>query len=315
MAATDYAGKLSNPNHYSPWDGHERAGDYTELQVGPAASQEHVFPVVGNSEYQWTEWFAGWQADPIKMQDRDYNIPLQEIAAFLDGDSKPALHPSMINDIDQFLANVSNIVPQAHEILHVGQPWGALHEKLTGKRLARGLYFNITKTPETKPWLELLDADGKTPGTFSKETLGLTPRSFQVDALWMAKITESANAHGWTWLHHLHAGTIELEIGNVGAARKHFEDSLNLKVTPHAARNLAIFVPTPVNGSRLCVCVCVCVSCKISGAGERVSCGALLRDRLECVEANRWQCRRSQIPARGRSREGVLCVADFGCKG
>lgn len=50
MAATDYAGPMSNPMHYSPFDGHERTGDYTELQVGPAASQEHIFPVVANSE-------------------------------------------------------------------------------------------------------------------------------------------------------------------------------------------------------------------------------------------------------------------------
>jgi hypothetical protein len=49
------------------------------------------------------------------------------------------------------------------------------HEKLTGKRLARGLHFNVSMTPETQPWLELLDN-----GTFSKDTLAQTPRSFQV---------------------------------------------------------------------------------------------------------------------------------------
>ena len=112
MAATDYAGNLSDPSHYNPFDGHARYGDYTELQVGPAASQEHVFPVVANSEYQWTEWFAGWMADPAKMQDRDYYVPMQEIAHYLDGDSKPALAPSMIDDIDAFLSNVSNIKPK-----------------------------------------------------------------------------------------------------------------------------------------------------------------------------------------------------------
>jgi hypothetical protein len=126
MAATDYDGKLSDPSHYSPWDGHERYGDYTELQVGPAASQEHVFPVVANSEYSWTEWFASWMADEEKMQHRDYNVPLQEIAEFLDGESKPALHPDMIADIDEFLSNISNIKPETHEIIHAGQPWGGL---------------------------------------------------------------------------------------------------------------------------------------------------------------------------------------------
>ena len=61
----------------------ERAGDYTELQVGPAASQEHVFPVVAESEYQWTEWFAAWMADPKTMQDADYNVAMQAVATYL----------------------------------------------------------------------------------------------------------------------------------------------------------------------------------------------------------------------------------------
>jgi hypothetical protein len=39
---------------------------YTELQVGPAASQMHTFPIGPStadtlSEYQWTEWFKAWQ--------------------------------------------------------------------------------------------------------------------------------------------------------------------------------------------------------------------------------------------------------------
>lgn len=52
-------------------------------------------------------------------------------------------------------------------------------------------------------------------GKFSEETLQLTPQSFQVDALWMKKLHDSANEHGWTWLHHLYIGTIELEIGEM----------------------------------------------------------------------------------------------------
>ena len=62
MGAADYNG--SQADHaggaYNPDDGHARIGDYCEAQIGPAASQEHVFPVVANSSYQWTEFYAGW---------------------------------------------------------------------------------------------------------------------------------------------------------------------------------------------------------------------------------------------------------------
>ena len=92
---------------------------------------------------------------------------------------------------------------------------------LTGKRLARGLHFNVSNTPETQPWLELLND-----GTFSPETLKRTPVSFQVDALWVAKLKDSAGKHGWTWLHHLFVGTAELEIGNAAAATDHFTKSM-----------------------------------------------------------------------------------------
>ena len=57
---------------------------------------------------------------------------------------------------------------------------------------------------------QLLDS-----GKFSEETLQLTPQSFQVDELWMKKLHDSASVHGWTWLHHLYVGTIELEIGKI----------------------------------------------------------------------------------------------------
>lgn len=129
------------------------------------------------------------------------------------------------------------IYHEAEEILHVGQPWGGLHERLTGRQLARGLHFNVSTTPETQPWLELLDA-----GTFSAETLKRTPTSFQVDALWISKLKESAVKHGWTWLHHVFVGTAELEIGNTADAMDHFTKSMAMQPSVHAARGLAVFV-------------------------------------------------------------------------
>ena len=96
-----------------------------------------------------------------------------------DSDSQPALKPSMIDDIDKFLANVSDTMPTPDQILHVGQPWGALHEKLTGSKLAKGLYFNVSKTGEAAPWLELIQ-DGK----FSAQTLKLTRESLSSLRVW-----------------------------------------------------------------------------------------------------------------------------------
>ena len=69
-----------NADAYDPWcAAYEHKGRYTELQVGPARTQMHTFPVGGQTSYEWTEWFKGWQADATKMQDQDYSTPVREV--------------------------------------------------------------------------------------------------------------------------------------------------------------------------------------------------------------------------------------------
>lgn len=104
--------------------------------------------------------------------------------------------------------------------------------------LAPGLLFNATATKAAIPWIELL-----TVGTFTEKTLSAIPESFQVSALWIAKLEHSAKTHGWTWLHHLYIGTALLEQGQQQVSAGHFEASLALKPNVHAARALAVSAP------------------------------------------------------------------------
>jgi hypothetical protein len=85
-------------------------GDYTELQIGPAATQEHIFPgeeafpckiptvniymtyltgkrswvVLASSEYQWTEFYSAFKGDLKLMQNIDYRKPLEQVNKWLD---------------------------------------------------------------------------------------------------------------------------------------------------------------------------------------------------------------------------------------
>ena len=115
----------------------------------------------------------------------------------------------MIDDIDKFLANVSDTMPTADQILHVGQPWGALHEKLTGSKLAKGLYFNVSKTGEAAPWLELIE-DGK----FSAQTLKLTRKDpFISEGLARRLLVDTPAGHGvWSFLIFSHAPSFQTSI-------------------------------------------------------------------------------------------------------
>ena len=61
-------------------------------------------------------------------------------------------------------------------MLYQGAPWGALYERITGKQLAPGLYFNLTDDVRgVRPWLELFETGG-----FSEESLDSVPTNFEV---------------------------------------------------------------------------------------------------------------------------------------
>ena len=249
LSGSDYtnakcAANQSVAAHYDAWCSHyEHQGLYTELQVGPAASQLHTFPINGSragepvSEYQWTEWFKAWQADPAQMQHPDYRVPVAAVDAFVA--SAGGMPQAEIEGTDAFLERMSSVPPLPEHVLTTGSPWGALREEADGgTHLARGCRFNLTVSPETRPWIELLRT-----GTFSAATLALTPVSFQTDDGWMARLEAGLAAGHETWLHYLHLGTCHLERGEVAPARAALAKSMQLQPSVHAARNLATAAP------------------------------------------------------------------------
>ena len=69
---------------YDPWCKdmvHE--GAYTELQVGPARTQMHTFPLPAGGSLEWTEWFKGKPLDAAKMQSEDYSVPQQIVGDWI----------------------------------------------------------------------------------------------------------------------------------------------------------------------------------------------------------------------------------------
>jgi len=114
-----------------------------------------------------------------------------------------------------------------------------------GKKLAPGLTFTLPEKGtalyfEAQPWLELLQS-----GTFSKETLGQMPTSYQTTDPWYEMLKKSAegpdkDSSGMTWLHALLLGINSAERGEIDEPRKYFEISLSLKPNPVAARCLAV---------------------------------------------------------------------------
>lgn len=246
LSASDYQNPNCNTTHYDPWcvERGPHLGDYIEAQIGPAASQSHVFPLLAQSSYEWTEFYTGWQANKQTMQDIDYSIPLREVQAFIDG--TPSLSTTNLSDMQSFLKHWSSVSPRATQIVHTGKPWGGLQELLTGRKLAPGLIFSVPKRPtdpgfdEARPWWELASATG----TFSPSTLVSTPLSYQTRPEWEVALRKSGDAHGYTWLHHLHLGVILIDRGSITAGELELNESMALQPNVVAARNLALLAPS-----------------------------------------------------------------------
>ena len=244
LSSSDYQNPKCDKEHYDPWclDRGPHLGDYIEAQIGPAASQSHVFPIVSESEYEWTEFYAGFKADRQKMQALDYSVPLREVQAYLD--RAPGLSAADIADMQRFLKRQASIPPKASEIVHRGKPWGGLQERLTGKKLARGAPFGVPEAgeegfEEARPWAELV-----TQGTFSADSLAATPISYQVRPEWQTALRKSAESHGYTWLHRLHLGVLLVDQGMISAGERELNASMALKPNAVAARNLALLAPS-----------------------------------------------------------------------
>ena len=216
--------------------GQYRAGDYTELQVGPAPTQMQTFSMPKHSKLEWTEWFHGFHVNKEVLHNPHYEQAIDHITQAIQQD----MPKEKVAQMDTFFKKYANQIP--HEILSTGQPWGALEEKRRGGNpLAPGLTFTLpskddNKYVEIQPWIELLEN-----GTFSESTLStITPLSYQTTDVWRDLVQKSAETFGMTWLHALHLGINAAERGDVSAPRDFFNTSLQLKPTVIAARCLAV---------------------------------------------------------------------------
>lgn len=92
--------------------------DYTELQVGPAPTQMHTFPIAANSTYQWSEWFKGFRADATRVHSSNYSDALNEVNTWMA--SERGLDQEKFKETDAWLASLSQRSPMPGDILYQG---------------------------------------------------------------------------------------------------------------------------------------------------------------------------------------------------
>eukprot|EP00940_MAST-03C_sp_MAST-3C-sp2_P003040 g3040.t1 len=233
LSASDYENEECDSDVYDPYcPAYVHEGRYTELQVGPAATQMHVFPVPAHGHVEWTEWFKAFQGNVTRLHSTHYEDALDEVREYIDSDD--GVSSDRIQEVDTFFEMIADRAPS--EVLTPGMPWGGLAEMQRGKNFSACCPFtHVPYDKDTMHWIDLIRLDGN----FSKNSLNATPITFEVGVEWMSLLKD-----GETWLHHLFRGTQALEVGDAPRARTEFEASVELRPNPHAFRNMAVMSPT-----------------------------------------------------------------------
>lgn len=204
-------------------------GDYIEIQGGVTPTQLQTRPLAAGASIAWTECISPLAMDAKVAHDPSFAVACEAAGKLVD----QRIRRSTLEEIDAFLSTQADA--PVERLLHRGSGWGALYEKRIGRKVSPGLLFEEIVGDEERPWSELLAR-----GAFSPETLSAPPSSYNVSAGWTEVLQASAEAHGATWLHHLHLGVAELERGDFQKARERFEASLALKDSAIARRCLAL---------------------------------------------------------------------------
>ena len=226
-------------------------GCFFEPQVGVGPTQARGFVLPPGT----MEWTHTWRTlSSIKgpalerLYSTDYNAALDTVATWRE--SKAGVPSHIAEEMEKFFAEEASLLPVTKlDVIHGGQPFGALHALVNPKehKTPPSMYFDVEGSTglngqqakggaEVRPWLELLQD-----GTFSAETLSpnYVPLSYQTSKHWEAALAASAEKHGATHYHLFHMAVIAAERLDVPRAMELLEGSIKLQPTAIAYRCLA----------------------------------------------------------------------------
>jgi len=206
---------------------------YLEIQAGLAPTQQHTVPMPAGDQWHWTQAFGYLEADPSKVHGSDWTTAWQTAEAAL----RQQLTPAMLARVQARCAALSESVPT--RILNYGSGWGALELR---RRAASGepgfpsafSFSDSTLGSPQQRWLGLLET-----GTFPEQDPSLTPGDWMIQSEWQNLLEASLNAPGNRhWLTLLQLGVMKIEHGDEAGAIADWEESIRLRPSAWAWRNL-----------------------------------------------------------------------------
>ena len=227
---------------------------YLEIQSGLAHTQLEHLPMAGGASISWLESYGPVQADPEKVQGKDWNAAVGAVATALE-EQRPAsaldaLHARMKKELD----GVSG------DVIHTGMGFARAEKQLLGDAFdTAGLSLDaMHEGAQEQPWLRLC----KTGALPCPDPLA-EPLSYQISPAWEAKLRASiesgASDH---WFGHYQLAVMEAARGDQDAARASYERSLACARNPWALRGLAVIAVLENDLTRAADLLCEAVQMK-----------------------------------------------------
>lgn len=201
-------------------------GLYLEVQSGVAPTQNQRFALAPGAELDWTEAYLPVRLDAGAAHDA-YRAAVDHAAGALD----ELVPKETLARMDALLRHEAR--QPLDQVLSKGERWGSRQELLLGRKLAEGLDFAVEGADEV--WDELARA-----GVISAAQLETVPEGVVVSPAWLARVQQSAERQGTSWLHELILATAALDREERGTAQHHVSRSLALRPSWAAYRLQAL---------------------------------------------------------------------------
>ena len=225
-------GNLPGGRHWCDFLSEEGRGDYIEIQAGLAPTQVHGYPMPGNTEWNFSQFFGVTDLSPGDGRG-EWRASRDRIHSRID----TLLPGEEIDRLYRQYADLEKAEPE--DIIHQGTGWGALEGKRRrrsgeNRPIPRGLIFPDTSLAgPQKTWVKLLE-QGRTGGPEQGDAV-----SWITDESWIPYLEESSRNEPENPWPLLYLGVLHMEAGNKSEALECWRKSIDRSPLPVAWRNIA----------------------------------------------------------------------------
>lgn len=209
---------------------------YIEIQAGLAPTQVHGLVMPPQTVWDWTQVFGYLEADPAGVHGTSWEKAIETVDAGL----KARISPHQIQDLENSCRLRADIASQV--ILQAGSGWGALELKRRAKEPggmpipAAFVFPEASLGAEQSKWLCLLEQ-----GYLPDQDSDPIPSEWLTQPEWRDRLESSLrDMRKRSAYALLHLGVMRMENLDEAGAADAWEESIRIKPTACAYRNLAV---------------------------------------------------------------------------